>query len=167
MRSGTPLAAQQGTLVQVAGTITRVDGNSANVDDGSGGWQAGWQPSPGLPNRAHSTIAAETQLAHAMPLPLPISQARIQPDGTLLAVQGIVSVPPRVFCERVIFVQDVDGAGLAVYLQRGSNVPMPDQNPVPGSALHRYRRRATTDHAWLPLSGLPSVMFGKHPLHTD
>ena len=36
MRSGAPLAALQGTLVQVAGTITRVDGNSAYMDDGSG-----------------------------------------------------------------------------------------------------------------------------------
>ena len=44
----------------------------------------------------------------------------IRADGTLLAVQGIVTVPPGVFGERVIFVQDVDGAGLAVYLQRGA-----------------------------------------------
>ena len=104
--------------MQTAGKFQQRRAAFCAARPGSG--QAGWQPSPGVPNRAHSTIAVEAQLAHAMPLALPISQARIQPDGTLLAVQGIVSAPPRVFGERVIFVQDVDGAGLAVYLQRGS-----------------------------------------------
>ena len=33
---------------------------------------------------------------------------------------------------------------------------MSGQTPVPKSALHQHLHRATTDHAWLPLSGLPS-----------
>ena len=33
---------------------------------------------------------------------------------------------------------------------------MSGRTPVPGSALYRHPHRATTGHAWLPLSGLPS-----------
>ena len=133
------------------------DESLSRAPDGSGGWQAGWQPSPGLPNRAHSTIAAETQLAHAMPLALPISQARTQPDGTLLAVQGIVSVPPRVFGERVIFVQDVDGAGLAVYLQRGS---FPALAPGQRVTMFGYLRTRSAERQLL-LAGAGSLQAGE------
>jgi len=41
-------------------------------------------------------------------------------------------------------------------LQRRFTTPMSGQTPVPGSALHRHPRCAPTDHARLPLSGLPS-----------
>jgi len=42
---------------------------------------------------------------------------------------------------------------------------MSGRTPVPGSALHGYRRRATTDHAQLPLSGLPSGQTLVQGLH--
>ena len=42
---------------------------------------------------------------------------------------------------------------------------MSGRTPVPGSALHGYRRRATTDHAQLPLSGLQSGQTLVQGLH--
>jgi hypothetical protein len=133
------------------------DESLSRAPDGSGSWQAGWQPSPGLPNRAYSTIAAEAQLAHAMPLALGIAQARIQPDGTLLAVQGIVTVPPGVFGERVIFVQDVDGAGLAVYLQRGA---FPALAPGQRVVIFGYLRTRSAERQML-LAGAGSLQAGE------
>ena len=132
------------------------DESLSRAPDGSGSWQAGWQPSPGLPNRAHSTIAGEAQLAHAMPLALGIARARIQPDGTLLAVQGFVSAPPGIFGERVIFVQDADGAGLAVYLQRGSFPAL-----APGQLVTMFGSlRTRSGERQLLLAGAGSLQAG-------
>ena len=41
-------------------------------------------------------------------------------------------------------------------LRRRITTLMSGRTPVPGSALYRHPQRATTGHAWLPLSGLPS-----------
>jgi len=90
----------------------------ARVPDG-GDWNPLGIPTPGGSNQADSGASAPGGLtAPDAASAIPIGMFRPWPDGAWVNVTGRVTVPPALFGQRVIYIQDETG-GVVLYLGRG------------------------------------------------
>jgi hypothetical protein len=94
------------------------DRSWSRVVDGIGGWTMFFDVTPGEPNRPPPLEPTPT------PFPLfTIAEARRQPSGTLVTVRGQVTVPPPLFGEKTLYIQD-STAGIMIYTSKNDYLPL-------------------------------------------
>jgi DNA/RNA endonuclease YhcR with UshA esterase domain len=94
------------------------DRSWSRIVDGSGGWTKFFDVTPGEPNRPLPPEPTPT------PFPLlTIAEARSQPARTTVTVRGQVTVPPPLFGEKTLYVQD-STAGIMIYISRNDYLPL-------------------------------------------
>jgi hypothetical protein len=94
------------------------DRSWSRVVDGIGGWTQFFDITPGEPNRPFPPEPTPT------PFPLfTIAEARGQPSGTTVTVRGQVTVPPPLFGEKTLYIQD-STAGIMIYTSKTDYLPL-------------------------------------------
>ncbi len=94
------------------------DRSWSRVVDGIGGWTQFFDITPGEPNRPFPPEPTPT------PFPLfTIAEARGQPSGTTVTVRGQVTVPPPLFGEKTLYIQDSTG-GIMIYTSKNDHLPL-------------------------------------------
>ena len=113
------------------------DRSWSRVVDGIGGWTKFFDVTPGEPNRP--------PLPELTPTPFPlftIAEARRQPSGTTVTVRGQVTVPPPLFGEKTLYIQDSTG-GIMIYTSKNDYLPLAEGDWVVlrGEAYDYYGER--------------------------
>jgi hypothetical protein len=86
--------------------------------DGTGGWTKFFDVTPGEPNRPLPLEPTPT------PFPLfTIAKARRQPSKSTVTVRGQVTVPPPLFGEKALYIQDHTG-GIMIYTSKKDHLPL-------------------------------------------
>jgi DNA/RNA endonuclease YhcR with UshA esterase domain len=94
------------------------DRSWSRVVDGIGGWTKFFDVTPGKPNRPPPPGPTPT------PFPLfTIAEARRQPSRTTVTVRGQVTVPPPLFGEKTLCIQDSTG-GIMIYTSKSDYLPL-------------------------------------------
>jgi hypothetical protein len=101
-------------------TSAQAGASWARIPDG-GQWNPNGVPSPGGPNHLAPGPAQPDTVA--------IGDFRNWPDGAWVSVRAYVSVPPGVFSQRTIHIQDSTG-GVTVYLGRDNWPPLVVGQPI-------------------------------------
>lgn len=100
------------------------DRSWSRVVDGSGGWTKFFDVTPGEPNRPPPPEPTPT------PFPLfTIAEARTQPAGTTVTIRGQVTVPPPLFGEKTLYIQD-STAGIMIYISKTDYLPLAEGDRV-------------------------------------
>ena len=99
----------------------------SRTEDGDGEWTAGYAPTLGEANKYKSRESPQDEkpVAPTVPRAVSLAQARSLPVGTLVVVQGQVTVSPGVLKGGTIYIQDA-GVGMKVYLAKG-DYPLLDE----------------------------------------
>ena len=113
------------------------DRSWSRVVDGIGEWTRFFDITPGEPNRPFPPEPTPT------PFPLfTIAEARWQLSGTTVTVRGQVTVPPPLFGEKTLYVQD-STAGIMIYISKNDCLPLDEGDWVVlrGEAYDYYGER--------------------------